>query len=413
MANILIVEDSTTILSRLSDAITKHLKYTVTQATNFEEARLRLQNNKNFDLALLDLGLPDASEEEIVDYVQKFSIPIVVLTGSDNNKTKELISKKGILEYIIKDRAYAVEYAISLVKRFIKNKNTKVMVVDDSKTFCAKIAHICKGYNLDALIAYNGKDALEILSKNQDIKLIFTDYNMPNMDGLELTTLIRKDFRKDELSIIALSGSDEKDIVAKFLRYGANDFIAKDFSPEELIARLNASLEIIELFELTKAQANTDYLTNLFNRRYFFENGEKYLNIAKTNNKNLSIAMIDIDFFKKINDTYGHDVGDMVLKFISKLFLNELKANAIISRFGGEEFCLLFQDMDSLQTLKVLEDFRKLVNNSFIKNNDKKVTFTISGGICSNTTKSLDEMIKEADKLLYKSKENGRNQISI
>ena len=413
MAKVLIVDDSPSILARLSDSIAKVLKYDVVQAESFEEARNRINNHKDIDIALLDLGLPDAKDEEIVQYVQKFNIPIVVLSGSENAKVKELMANTGIVEYIIKDRSYAVEYAVNIVQRFIKNKNTHILVVDDSKSFCEKVAYICRQYNLIVSTASSGQEALEILKTNRDIKLVFVDYIMPNMNGLELTTEIRKSYSKDNLSIIALSGSDEKDIVAKFLKYGANDFIAKDFSNEELIARLNVSLDMLELFETTKKQANCDFLTGLYNRRYFFEHCNKlYLN-GKEKNTKISIAMIDIDYFKRLNDTYGHEVGDLALKHISKLLQNELQGDIIVSRFGGEEFGIFFNGYDEIEALKALESFRKTVQNSFFKNENDKITFTISGGICSMFGDNIDSMLKNADKGLYKSKENGRNQINI
>lgn len=413
MAKVLIVDDSPSILARLSDSIAKVLKYEVVQAESFEEARNRINSHKDIDIALLDLGLPDAKDEEIVQYVQKFNIPIVVLSGSDNAKVKELMANTGIVEYIIKDRSYAVEYAVNIVQRFIKNKNTHVLVVDDSKTFCEKVAYICRQYNLIVSTASSGKEALEILKANSDIKLVFVDYIMPNMNGLELTTEIRKLHSKDILSVIALSGSDEKDIVAKFLKYGANDFISKDFSNEELLARLNVSLDTLELFELTKQQANKDFLTGLYNRRYFFEHCNRLYLSAKDNNKKISIAMLDIDYFKRLNDTYGHEVGDLALKHISKLLQNELRGDIIISRFGGEEFAIFFNGYDEIEALKALETFRKVVQNSFIKTENQKISFTISGGICSMLGDNIDSMLKNADKGLYKSKENGRNQINI
>jgi diguanylate cyclase (GGDEF)-like protein len=413
MAKILIVEDSPTILARLSDAIIKNLGFEVIQASSFDEARIRLQKNNDIDIALLDLGLPDAKDEEIVDFVQKFDIPIIVLTGSDNERTKELIAKKDIIEYIIKDRSYAVEYAIHIVKRFIQNKNTHILIVDDSKTFGAKLARLCTKYNLLVSTATSGKEALEILSQNNDIKLVFVDFIMPNMSGLELTTEIRKNHSKDDLAIIALSGSDEKDIVTKFLKYGANDFISKDFTNEELIARLNNSLEILELFETTRELANKDYLTGLFNRRYFFTNCSKMYEKAKKQQLDVCVAIIDIDFFKKINDTYGHDIGDLALKHISKLLKNELKSEIISSRFGGEEFCIFFNNTSEIESFKILEEFRKIVANNFILHNDTKIYYTISGGICSKTGAGLEDMIKMADSALYTAKQNGRNQIQI
>lgn len=414
MAKVLIVDDSQTILARLTDGVCKTLKYEVVQAMNYEETKIRLSKHDDIDIALLDLGLPDASGEDIVDLVQKANIPIVVLTGSGNESMKQLIAQKDIIDYVIKDGSYAVEYAISVIKRYIGNKNHTILIVDDSKTFAAKISSLCDRYYLKSIIASSGKEALEILSNNDDVTLCFIDYMMPGMNGLELTTEIRKQYAKDSMSIIALSGSGEQDIVAKFLKYGANDFISKEFSMEEFYARLNSSLENLELFEEIKILANSDYLTGHFNRRYFFDKAYKIYDKARKDDTNLSVALLDVDNFKKINDTYGHDVGDLVLKHLSKLIKNEIECEKLASRFGGEEFCLLFEKQDSLSVLKILENFRKVVEKGFIKLvDDKKIYYTVSIGVCWLLSDSLDGMIKNADIALYEAKKSGKNKIEI
>jgi diguanylate cyclase (GGDEF)-like protein len=134
---------------------------------------------------------------------------------------------------------------------------------------------------------------------------------------------------------------------------------------------------------------------------------------AKKQQLDVCVAIIDIDFFKKINDTYGHDIGDLVLKHISKLLKNELKSEIISSRFGGEEFCIFFNNTSEIESFKILEEFRKIVANNFILHNDTKIYYTISGGICSKTGAGLEDMIKMADSALYTAKQNGRNQIQI
>lgn len=411
---VLVVDDSPTILARLSDGILTGLGFEVVKASSKKQTLEVIVKHKDFDIALLDLGLPDASGEEIVDLVKKFKIPIVVLTGSEDPNTRQMIVEKDIVDYVIKDRSFAIEYAVSVVKRFISNKNHHILIVDDSKVFGYTIQKLCLKYNLKADISTCGEEALDIIKRNPEIKLVFVDYMMPGMDGLQLTTELRKIYSKEELSIVALSCSEEEDILAKFLKFGANDFIAKGCSNEEFFARLNKGLETIELFEETKALANTDYLTGLYNRRYFFDKATKLYYSLKMAQIPCAVAMIDIDKFKPINDTYGHEMGDVALKSIASLF-NEFFAelNVVVARFGGEEFCVFIHNISQQEAFELVDNFRKVVESKVITNNDISLQLTISAGMSTEFANNLDEMIQNADRALYEAKESGRNKVVV
>lgn len=253
MANILIVEDSKLISSALENLISKNLGFNCILAKSMKEvADAILKHKGQFDVALLDLGLPDAQNGEVVDLVTKFDIASIVLTGSNVEKDEEKFRKKNIVDYVIKDGSYSLEYAVLLVKRIVLNQNIKVLVVDDSSVVCEKMSDLLGRYKLNALSATSAKEALEILEENKDIKIVYIDYLMPDMNGLELTREIRKTFSKQNLSIIAISGEINKRIISKFLKYGANDFIYKGFTQEEFFSRINLNLEILELLENNK-----------------------------------------------------------------------------------------------------------------------------------------------------------------
>lgn len=253
MANILIVEDSKLISSALQSLITKELGFTCILAKSMKEAADEILKHKaQFDVALLDLGLPDAPNGEVVDLVTKFDIASIVLTGSNVENDEEKFRKKNIVDYVIKDGSYSLEYAALLVKRIVLNQSIKILVVDDSPVVCKKMSDLLGRYKLNVLSATSAEAALEILEKNKDIKIIYIDYLMPGMNGLELTREIRKKFSKKTLSIIAISGEINKKIISKFLKYGANDFIYKGFTQEEFFSRMNLNLEILELIENNK-----------------------------------------------------------------------------------------------------------------------------------------------------------------
>ncbi|RLA77639.1 MAG: diguanylate cyclase response regulator, partial [Epsilonproteobacteria bacterium] len=197
--NILIVDDSKTICSTLSKMVLEDLGFHPVVAHSKEETKKMLVEYKGkFLVALLDLGLPDAPDGEVVDLVTPFHIPSIVLTGSTIDE--ERFRDKNIVDYVVKDGGFAFEYIISLVKKVALSVGMKVLVVDDAKSVAFHTMDLLKRYNLKCLYAKDGIEALNILKDNKDIRLIFTDYNMPNMDGLELTKALRHNYAKDKLS---------------------------------------------------------------------------------------------------------------------------------------------------------------------------------------------------------------------
>ena len=234
---------------------------------------------------------------------------------------------------------------------------------------------------------------------------------MPKMDGLELTKRIRKDFTKDQISVIIVSNDPCKRIPTKFLKYGANDFLYKGFSNEEFFARINSNIEILELFEEINNKANKDYLTGMYNRRYLFDNGEKIYNEHKNKNNDFAVALIDIDKFKAINDTYGHDVGDMAIKEVGNILNQAIQKDVLISRMGGEEFCILLYNRTQDEIMVLLEKIRNLFESNQIEFENHKLKYTVSIGCSFEFGKNLDEMIQKADNGLYEAKNSGRNKV--
>ena len=248
MKHILIVDDSKTIAKGLKI----HLEKIITDvkcliAFDKKGATTILEKYKDIDCALLDMHLPDAPNGEIVDVVDKLNIPIVVLSGYKT--IQENIKSKKIIDYVIKDGMYSFYYASSIVSQIIKNKDIQVLVVDDSRVALEQTAYYLENYNLQVFKASNGMEALDVLKENPKIKLVYTDYNMPVMDGLELIRELRKKYSKKQLSIIAISSQTDSKTSSTLLKYGANDFLSKPYNQDEFYVRLNLNLEILELFD--------------------------------------------------------------------------------------------------------------------------------------------------------------------
>jgi diguanylate cyclase (GGDEF)-like protein len=236
---------------------------------------------------------------------------------------------------------------------------------------------------------------------------------MDKMDGMELVFNLRDTYGKDELGIIVLSASDSFEIPIQFLRIGSNDYITKPYNEIEVITRVNSNLETLELFQQTKDLANKDFLTGLYNRRFFFEYGNKIFEKAQRKNEHLAVVMCDIDKFKSINDTYGHDVGDVAICEVARILSTSLRSTDLIARFGGEEFCIVLEKMSLTQTQNLLETIRAKFESNQLSVGDISLNFTASLGVCYGLRSDLESMIKSADEALYFCKNNGRNQVKI
>jgi diguanylate cyclase (GGDEF)-like protein len=412
--NILIVDDSKTILSGLTNTIENQLGLKVYGAASMKEcADLILAHKGKFSLALLDYGLPDAPNGEIITFIKKFNIPSIVLTGTTLDKEHEIFQNENLIDYIIKNGSYAIDYSVGVVDRFIKNAKVEVLVVDDSKTFAHKMEALCKKYNLNAIVNYSAEEALVTLKQRPNIKLVLVDYMMPKMNGLELTMEIRKTYKKDELIVIALSGMSEKEIVASFLKYGANDFLYKDFSNEEFFARINGNLDVLELFEYTQDKAKKDYLTGVFNKNYLLNIGSELYEIAKKKRELLAVVMIDIDNFQTINESYGHEIGDEVIVVLANSLLEFLNKDSIIARIGQDQFCILLQNRPYAEIHQIFTEFKENIKSKFVMIETGKVSFTLSIGVSIDKNESLYEMMDDADEALAYISHKGGDSISI
>jgi diguanylate cyclase (GGDEF)-like protein len=408
---ILVIEDNKTLANLIAKKISKELDVEVDVAYSMSEAKLFLKAYKYF-LTLSDINLPDAPNGEIIDYVIKTGNHVIILTSNIDKEFRKKMFEKNIIDYIHKTGIEDINYIISNIKRLVKNSKHKVLVVDDSVVFRKQMKDMLENLFFNVITVAHGEEAINILDTTMDISMVLTDYNMPVMNGLELTTEIRKKYKKSDLCVIALSGQSDDEEIALFLKNGANDFIKKPFSKEEFSCRVNNSIEALENIQEITNQAIRDFLTGLYNRRYFFKEAGKYFNKAISNNESFSIAMIDIDHFKNVNDAYGHDNGDKVIVHLAEILMSETATADIVARFGGEEFCILLKDTSHDEAIELMERIRKKVESSLtLSDKEEEIRFTISIGLALNYEDTLDDTVNEADMYLYNAKENGRNQL--
>ena len=387
----------------------------ILRASSYKEAlNYILDKNNPIDISLVNYVIPNVKDGLLVDFILKKDIPVIVINNEHDLDRINKIVELDIIDYIVKTPNDKYKSSISNISRVLKNYDTNILLVDDSPMQLEMAKKMIKKLKLNVITAKDGKEGLDKLNNFEGkISLVLTDYHMPIMDGFELITHIRKQYNKDELSIIVLSANDSPEIPTRFIKLGANDFISKPYKQIEISTRINSNLEILELFQKTKDMANKDFLTGAFNRRYFYDSGNSIFFKAKRYEKNLVVAMFDIDKFKNINDTYGHDIGDIAICEMVNILNNNLRASDLMARFGGEEFCVLLEDITLEDTQKLFDKIRKIFKDNVIVVDKVEIKYTVSIGVCYGLYDSLDIMVKNADKGLYYCKENGRDQVAI
>ena len=413
-SKILIVEDNKALAKLIAKKMEDNVEMDVDVAHSFAQAQAFLNTSKDYFIALLDLNLPDAPNGEIVDYVISKGLPSIVLTGSMDDATRESFIHKDIVDYVYKGNMDDINYIFKIINRLSKNRQYKVMVAEDSAPFRNNLKKILTSLQFQVFTAAHGEEAMSYFADNLDMKLILCDYRMPVKDGLEVLKEIRAVGDKNQIGVLMMTSPSENVNGAIFLKNGANDFIAKPFVKEELICRVNNLIEAMENINQIADFANKDFLTGVYNRRYFYDDMSEYVAYAEEHAEPYAVAMLDIDHFKQINDTYGHDGGDRALKTLAKKLIDETKKGDLVARFGGEEFCIVLKNVSNEEAVKFFVNLRANIANCKVQLKKEQIKFTVSIGVAfSRSDYRLDELLELADEVLYRAKENGRNRVEI
>ncbi len=259
-SRILLAEDSNVFTSMIGMRLKELFDIDVEICRNFEDLQLAYDRSTDpVTLAISNINLPGAENGEALEYLIDLSIPTIVFTGTFHQETRDKLLSKDIVDYILKDNVFAVEMLAESVCRFLTNHRHHVLIVDDSPTARALLSSRLKRYNFRVSLAENGAKALEVLKKNSDIGLVITDYNMPDIDGFELTRRIRSVRGSHELRIIGVSSSSDRHLSARFLKAGGNDFMLRPFIDEEFYCRVNQNLDtLLQIRSMRSAQSVGD-----------------------------------------------------------------------------------------------------------------------------------------------------------
>jgi two-component system glycerol uptake and utilization response regulator len=283
-----------------------------------------------------------------------------------------------------------------------------ILIVDDTETNIDILLDLLSAY--DIVVAIDGESALEIAYEDKP-DLILLDIMMPGMDGYEVCKRLKSIEHTKDIPIIFITANTDEDSIEMAYEVGGIDYVTKPFKPRELTARVKTQIKLKNLLSDLIFFASYDYLTKVYNRRKFFELAEI---IFKDSKENLYAVMIDIDKFKKINDTYGHPVGDEVIKAVATSINESISKEDLFARIGGEEFAILCKKNSKDGIVKKVESLREMVEKTEVILDDGSVVkCTISNGIAKagDDIGSLDMLLKRADAALYEAKGKGRNRV--
>lgn len=293
--------------------------------------------------------------------------------------------------------------------------DAKILVVDDTKLNIKLLTNILES---EGYIVYSVDNGLKVQDLAHSIKpdIILLDIVMPVMDGFEVCGILKSDYELKDIPVIMVTSKTNGSDVKRALDLGAFDYIKKPVDEWEVIARVQSALRLKLYQDKLKDMAVKDSLTGIFNHGLLIELLDKEISKQERKGYDICFAMMDIDYFKKVNDTYGHASGDVILKELSGILKDSLRKSDIIGRYGGEEFGIILPEVSQTDACRLCERIRHNVEGHCFMADDTCIHITISIGICFKRAKdsmSCTEMVKIADEALYMSKTKGRNRIEI
>lgn len=451
-AQILVVDDVPANIKLLEAKLVSDYYKVITAVNGFEA----LEKAKKFkpDLILLDVMMPGMDGFETCAKLKTdpelVHIPVVMVTalsersdrlkglesGADDfitkpindvalfARVKSLIRIKTLLDELRLRNTTGVQMGMESehASDFIADvSGAKILMVDDdsvqSKQVIAKLDEKYK-----TTLVEDPEQALEI-AKNGDFDIIIISTLLAEMDGLRLASYIKSQEETRHIPIVVFVDEDERHIMLKALEMGINDYLTVPVDKNEMAVRVRTQLhrkfyqdELKAQYQRSVSMALTDGLTGLYNRHYLNTHLGNMIKHAARSSKKLALMIMDVDHFKNVNDTYGHDAGDMVLRQLAEIITKTARATDLPARFGGEEFVMLMPETDPTSALGVANRMRELVEKTLfaVDNNRNTIKLTISIGIANIIENDdAEKLLKRADEALYIAKNSGRNNVKV
>ncbi|MAZ76157.1 MAG: PleD family two-component system response regulator [Micavibrio sp.] len=450
-ARVLVVDDILPNVKLLEAKLASEY-YDVLTATSGQEALERVKVDSP-DIILLDVMMPGMDGFEVCEIIKSdpeyAHIPVVMVTaltdatdrvrgleaGADDFLSKPLNDtalmarvrslvrlKMTVDEWRARETTASqlgvIDETPTVMGEPVENAN--ILVVEDLDFEHEKITSTLAQDNDDVVIVSNGPEAMEQVN-NKEFDLLIVSLNLETEDGLRLCSHLRSSEKTRSIPILMVAEDGDMSRIAHGLEIGAHDYILRPIDSNELLARVRTQIRrkrfqerLRASYEVSLSMALIDPLTSLYNRRYFEVHLQKMLQQAKRNNKQMCLLIMDIDHFKAVNDTYGHGVGDEILKEFGVRVQDKLRSFDLVARFGGEEFVAILPDVSEEVAHIVAERLRASIADEPFKcaapEGQVDVSVSIGGTLVQpDSTATVEELLKRADDSLYKAKEQGRN----
>jgi len=288
----------------------------------------------------------------------------------------------------------------------------RILLIDDDPAMLRLMSHWLQEAGYTVQLACDGEVALGMMAVDCP-HFVITDWDMPRMDGLEVCRRIRQQKLPHYVYTVLVTGKSRPEEIVQGLEAGADDYVVKPVHRVELLARVHAGGRLLELESRLAELARTDPLTGVPTQRVFYEAAEKEVERVRRYRLPLSCVMLDVDFFKRINDTYGHTVGDQALRGVARLLSESCRATDSLCRYGGEEFCILLPETNEQDAALWADRVRRALAATVFKADGQPVRVTASFGVASLSIPTLGapELVDRADQALLVAKQTGRDRV--
>jgi len=298
----------------------------------------------------------------------------------------------------------------------------KILIADDDPVSCQLLNGLLHKWGYQVIVAHNGTEAWKLLQADEAPRIALLDWMMPGLDGLEIRRRVRARSSQPYVYILLLTANDKVGNLVEGLESGADDYLTKPFHPQELRARVQVGLRVLDLEsglvearEKLRFKASHDALTSIWNRGAIIEQLERELSRSRRDSSSVGILLADVDHFKEINDTRGHLVGDEVLRAVTGRLKSEVRSYDGVGRYGGEEFLIVIPGCNGQEALATADRLRHNIEAPLTLTAAGSLPVKVSVGLITSTgaAQSLDSslLLRMADVALYRAKAQGRNRV--
>ncbi|NDV22237.1 response regulator [Desulfovibrio sp. JC022] len=408
---VLVVENSNTQARIITEHIESITPFDTMVVNSMDELESKLENDgDDVFIAVLNLNIKGAPDGEAVDYVLSRKIPCIVLTSTFDEEIRNRFIEKSVLDYFNKSRREDLEEMVDLIHRIHSNHEIKVVVAEDNSTARKIMQMLLERLNFTVLAGNDGAEALELIKANPDVKLLLTDYEMPNLDGFELVSEVRKTHSRDQLAILGVSAHDSGAITAKFLKRGANDFLKKPFEVEEFSWRVTNNLNELERIRSIKDAYSRDPLTGFSNLNFFLDKGRDLFEESTKKGNTPVVAAFSVDNMLEINSQYGWDGGFAAMKKASSL-LDQHSLGWMLTARSDCGFYILADDLEVLK--RDLGAVKAALASSQIVSGQDRFMVSASFTISKESGANLDASLTKAALVLKNIQGKGVNAFSF